>query len=100
MNPESTPAWLALLELQSGVVSRGQALGHGLDDDIIENRLRSGRWRAAHRGVYATFSGRLSREAVLWAAVLRAGPGGLALPRGRRPADDCRAAAGRPRGPA
>ncbi|HEX5293224.1 MAG TPA: hypothetical protein VFX25_30495 [Streptosporangiaceae bacterium] len=75
MNPESTSAWLALLELQSGVVSRGQVLGHGLDDDMIENRLRSRRWRPVHWGVYATFSGRLSREAVLWAAVLRAGPG-------------------------
>jgi hypothetical protein len=75
MNPESTPAWLALLELQAGVVSRGQVLGHGLDDDMIENRLRSRRWRPVHRGVYATFSGRLGREAVLWAAVLRAGPG-------------------------
>jgi hypothetical protein len=75
MNPESTPEWLALVELQSGIVSRPQVLSHGLDDDRIENRLRSGRWRAIQRGVYATFSGRLSREAELWAAVLRAGPG-------------------------
>jgi hypothetical protein len=75
MNPQPTPAWLALLDLQSGIVSRGQAYAHGLDDDRIENRLRSGRWRAAHRGVYATFTGPLSREAVLWAAVLRAGRG-------------------------
>jgi hypothetical protein len=75
MNPESTPEWLALLELQSSIVSRGQALRHGLDDDRIENRLRSGRWRAIQWGVYATLSGSLSREAELWAAVLRAGPG-------------------------
>jgi hypothetical protein len=75
MNPESTPAWLALLKLQAGVVSRGQALGHGLSLDAIEYRLESGRWRSAHWGVYATFSGPLSRDAVLWAAVLRAGPG-------------------------
>ncbi|HMG62155.1 MAG TPA: type IV toxin-antitoxin system AbiEi family antitoxin domain-containing protein [Streptosporangiaceae bacterium] len=75
MSPESTPAWLALLKLQSGIVSRGQALRAGLDDDVIENRLRSGRWRAVHRGTYATFSGQLSREAMLWAAILRAGPG-------------------------
>jgi hypothetical protein len=75
MNPESTPEWLALLELQSGIISRGQALRHGLDDDRIENRLRSGRWRAIQWGVYATRSGSLSREAELWAAVLRAGPG-------------------------
>ena len=75
MNAESTPAWRALLELQSGIVSRGQALWHGLSDDIIETRLRSGRWRAVHWGIYATFSGGLNRRAVLWAAVLRAGPG-------------------------
>jgi hypothetical protein len=56
-------------------VARGQALGHGLDEDVMKRRLRAGRWGAAQRGVYATFSGRLSREAVLWAAVLRAGPG-------------------------
>jgi hypothetical protein len=75
MNLEFTPAWLALLELQSGIVSRGQALRHGLTDDLIENRLRSGRWRAVQWGVYATYTGRLSREAELWAAVLRAGSG-------------------------
>ncbi|HEY3980172.1 MAG TPA: DUF559 domain-containing protein [Streptosporangiaceae bacterium] len=73
MNTEASPAWRALLGLQSGIVSRGQALFHGLDDDTIESRLRSGRWRVVHRGVYATFSGMLSREAALWAAVLRAG---------------------------
>jgi hypothetical protein len=77
MNAESQPAWLALLELQSGIVSRGQALRHGLDDDTIENRMRSGRWRAVHRGVYSAFTGPLSREAALWAAVLRAGRGAV-----------------------
>jgi hypothetical protein len=75
MNPESTSAWRALLELQSGVISRGQALHHGLEDDIIETRLRSGRWHVVHWGIYATFTGPLSREAALWAALLRAGPG-------------------------
>jgi predicted transcriptional regulator of viral defense system len=75
MNPESMPAWRALLELQSGVISRRQAHRLGVDDDTIENRLRSGRWQAVHRGTYATFSGRLSREAELWAVVLCAGRG-------------------------
>jgi Protein of unknown function (DUF559) len=75
MNTESTPAWRALLELQAGIISRGQALCHGLDDDIIESRLRAGRWCAVHWGTYATFTGGLSRDAALWAAVLRAGPG-------------------------
>jgi hypothetical protein len=75
MNPESSPEWRAVLRLQSGIVARGQALGYGLDEDVMKRRLRAGRWRAVHRGVYATFSGRLSRDAVLWAAILRAGPG-------------------------
>jgi hypothetical protein len=75
MNAESTPAWRALLEVQSGIISRRQALRLGLDDGVIENRIRSGRWRAVQWGIYATFSGGLSRESVLWAAILRAGPG-------------------------
>jgi hypothetical protein len=35
---------------------------------------RSGRWRRLHFGVYAAFTGQPPRPAVLWAAVLRAGP--------------------------
>jgi hypothetical protein len=67
--------WNDLQHRQSGVVTRVQALSHGLDDAIIGRRLRSGRWSALHRGVYATFSGEPGREAALWAAVLRGGPG-------------------------
>ena len=70
--------------LQSGIVARGQALGHGLDEDVMKRRLRAGRWRAVHRGVYATFSGRLSREAVLWAASCAPVRGGPQPPDGRR----------------
>jgi hypothetical protein len=41
----------------------------------IEHRLRSGRWRRVHWGVYATVTGPLSWEARLWAAVLACGRG-------------------------
>jgi hypothetical protein len=75
MDTDSQPAWLALVDLQAGVVGRNQALSHGFDANTIENRLRWRRWRAVHWGVYATFDGPISREALLWAAVLRAGPG-------------------------
>jgi hypothetical protein len=75
MNAESTPAWGELMAAQAGVISRRQALRLGLAGDVIENRVRSGRWRGVQWGVYATFSGGLSRESVLWAAILRAGPG-------------------------
>jgi hypothetical protein len=40
----------------------------------MRNRVRSGRWQRLQRGVYAAFSGEPSRETVLWAALLRAGP--------------------------
>lgn len=66
-----------LLSLQRGVLSRGQALDLGLSLDVVRWRLRSGRWQRLHRGVYAAFSGEPPREAMLWAAVLRAGPGAV-----------------------
>ena len=59
---------------QCGVISRSQALRAGLTTDMIKFRLRSGRWRLMHRGVYATFTGVPGRGARLWAAVLAAGP--------------------------
>jgi hypothetical protein len=71
------PGWGELLARQRGVITRGQALGFGLGDDVIGARLRSGRWTAMHRAVYATFSGEPGREAMLWAAVLRGGPGAV-----------------------
>jgi hypothetical protein len=40
----------------------------------MENLIRYGRWQRLHRGVYAGFTGQPPRSAVLWAAVLRAGP--------------------------
>jgi very-short-patch-repair endonuclease len=69
--------WMMLLHAQCGIIDRSQALGAGLSDEQIEHRLRSGRWRRVHDGVYATFSGPLSREARLWAAVRRAGEGAV-----------------------
>jgi hypothetical protein len=38
---------------------------------------RSGRWQRLHFGVYAAFTGQAPRSAVLWGAVLRAGPRAL-----------------------
>jgi hypothetical protein len=66
-----------LAELQSGVVSSSQAALAGFERGIIESNLRYGRWQRLHRGVYATFSGEPTRTALLWAAVLSAGPGAM-----------------------
>jgi hypothetical protein len=62
-----------LLQRQSGVLTRAQALSHGMTRKQIEVRLGSGRWQRLHPGVYATFTGDPQRSVRLWGAVLRAG---------------------------
>jgi hypothetical protein len=62
---------------QCGILTTEQAVRGGLTRSAIAEHLRSGRWRRMHRGVYATFSGQAGRLAVLWAAVLSAGPGAM-----------------------
>jgi very-short-patch-repair endonuclease len=66
-----------MIALQRGVIGRQQALESGLGPDSIETLLRTGRWQRAQRGVYTAFSGPPSREALLQAALLRAGPDAL-----------------------
>jgi Transcriptional regulator, AbiEi antitoxin len=75
MESELLPTLRYLAQRQSGVISRAQALQAGFSSDMVKFRLRSGRWRLMHRGVYATFTGTAGRPAWLWAAVLSAGPG-------------------------
>jgi hypothetical protein len=60
---------------QAGVISREQALSAGLSRSAIASKVEHGRWRRIYRGVYATFTGPLTRDAQLWAAVLSAGAG-------------------------
>jgi hypothetical protein len=69
--------WLMLLDAQHGIVDRGQALSFGFTARRIESQLRSGKWQRVHEAVYATFTGILPREALLWAAVRRAGEGAM-----------------------
>ena len=59
------------------MVTRTQVLGAAGTDDVIRARLRRGSWRRMYPGVYATFSGEPGRHALLWAAVLYAGPGAM-----------------------
>ena len=66
-----------LAQIQRGVLSARQAVSCGVSRDAIRTFVRAGRWRPLQHGVYATFTGEPAREAVLWAAVLRAGPGAL-----------------------
>jgi len=77
MAHENSLSWQFQLQGQSAVVSRQQAREAGFTEEAIKWRLRSGEWRRLYRGAYATFTGDPSREAKLWAAVLRAGPGAV-----------------------
>jgi hypothetical protein len=69
--------WPELLDFQSRIVARRQAVRHGVTRAAVARRTKSGAWQRLHRGTYATFSGVPSREARLWAALLRAGPGAV-----------------------
>ena len=68
------PQCLRLSKLQSGVIASWQAELAGVGPRRMEALVRSGRWQRLHHGVYASFTGEPPRDAVLWAAVLRAGP--------------------------
>jgi len=63
-----------LLASQDGVIGRSQAAQYGLSPYSMRHRVRGADWQRIQRGVYATFSGKVTREAQLWAALLRAGP--------------------------
>jgi hypothetical protein len=69
--------WLILLNAQCGIVDRAQAKRAGFSDRQIWHRLRSGKWQHVREGVYATFTGPLTREARLWAALRRVGEGAM-----------------------
>jgi Transcriptional regulator, AbiEi antitoxin len=68
---------LVLLSVQAGILDRDQALAAGISQRQISYRLRSGAWQRVYPGVYATFTGHLSRDARLWAAVRLAGDGAM-----------------------
>lgn len=74
MEQSLTRSCRALLETQHGVIARWQLMDAELSTNALLTRLRTGRWRPLQRGVYAAFTGEPARIAVLWAAVLRAGP--------------------------
>ena len=56
------------------MIASWQADDAELSSRQMENLVRVGRWQRVYYGVYASFTGEPARGAVLWAAVLRAGP--------------------------
>ena len=64
-------------QCQAGIVTRKQALQSAMSARAIGWKLQAREWRQVYRGVYATFTGPLPRQAQLWAAVLYAGEGAV-----------------------
>jgi hypothetical protein len=68
----------ALAEGQHGLVTREQARGAGATDEMVNWRLRTGRWERMGRGVYRVRGSVPTWRQSLLAAILVAGPGTVA----------------------
>jgi hypothetical protein len=77
MDADAQREWFWLTDEQHGVIAKKQVDDVGIGRGSLDHLLRSGKWRRLHRGVYAAFTGEPTREARLWAAVLRAGQGAV-----------------------
>ncbi|MGH3278381.1 MAG: type IV toxin-antitoxin system AbiEi family antitoxin domain-containing protein [Trebonia sp.] len=77
MPAELPPKARELLAGQGHVITRSQAIALGLGVETIRNRVRCGDWQQLQVGVYAGFTGAPGRDAQVWAALLRAGPGAV-----------------------
>ena len=75
MGNDISPRLRELARYQAGVIGRRQAVQVGMSNNGIASKITSGRWRRIHPGVYATFTGPITRDAHLWAALLHAGKG-------------------------
>lgn len=75
MPKEPSPKSRELLARQGGAIAASQSAEAAIDTRTMLNKVGCGRWQRLQRGVYAAFSGEPARETVLWAALLRAGPG-------------------------
>jgi hypothetical protein len=73
MTKELPAEFQTLISQQRGILACSQVAEHGLDPEWLKTRVRRGDWQRLQRGVYATFTGRPSREAEMWAALLRVG---------------------------
>jgi hypothetical protein len=64
----------AIAAAQGGAASRRQAHACGVTDAMITHRLRTGRWRRVHPGVYVIAGSPGGWMTTVWSAYLAAGP--------------------------
>jgi hypothetical protein len=77
MGSNIPPSLRRIIAEQAGVVSRRQVLSAGVSRSTIASKVKHGLWQQLHPGVYGAFTGAVTWEVRLWAAVLYAGPGAL-----------------------
>lgn len=77
-----------ILRLQTGVISRRQALRTGMQQHDIRRMIRRNAWARVHLGVYVDHTGPLTWLQRAWAAVLYAAPAALCLDSALMAADE------------
>src|ERR1700722_17332984 len=75
MGNDVPPRLLELAHLQAGMVSWRRAILAGMSVSSIRSKVTSGRWRHVYPRVYVTFTGPITRDGSVWAALLYAGKG-------------------------
>jgi hypothetical protein len=68
-------AWRTLAAEQAELLARRQLLQLGYDSDYVDVQVHAGRWQLVSDVVICTTTGVLTREQLMWAGVLHAGPG-------------------------
>lgn len=74
VSPSRHTEWCRLLEAQHGVIAVEQLRSFSVGRNAITANLHAGRWRQVAPRVYATFTGPLSQEVRIAAALCYAGP--------------------------
>jgi hypothetical protein len=67
--------WQPLAAQQGGLLARRQLNALGYDDQYVHAQVRARRWQLVSDVVICTTTGTLTREQLMWAGVLHAGPG-------------------------
>jgi hypothetical protein len=80
MHPRQVPSrrstrWRQLAATQAGLVARRQLVRLGYSDHYADSQIEAERWRLVSDVVVCTTTGSLTREQLMWAGVLHAGPG-------------------------
>ncbi len=71
---EVPDALIRLARLQAGVVTREQAMGHGLSRHVLRRLVDGGTWLRVCPGLFATVGVAPSWEALAWGGTLLGGP--------------------------